>query len=910
MSIYYKKHIHIYIGAILVLLFSSCKSNKSEHWIETYDSNIKIWVSDADSTLKYVWNGDTFDSVANGKGILKIFANDSLVSSESVTAVFGAINLEQIVKVSDTERYVGAVKDDLFEGFGVYDKGSEIYLGHFKDGLPNGFLNWYKNGKIFYSGFWESGKFSGQGTLYKENGSIKTGEWKDGKLTQTLVDIELPEGNYKGYIKDSQPNGLGVMDYANGSTYKGLWKKGKWSGEGLYIQNTDSVYGFWANGKINGDIIYRTNDFIFEGSLLDNTPVGIGCLTNVDGSFYSGFWLDGKRNGIGDMIFSNGDSYNGEWKDNQFEGGGRYTYHTQQSYYNGEWTNGLQNGKGTYNSAQFIYLGDWEKGWMDGEGTMIFRNGDRYDGTIHENIIDGIGCYNYANGNRYEGEFVNGRISGLGIFQFKSGNRFEGEFYNGKIFGDGSLYLSDGVKTVCITGFWPINGRFPKEASILFPNGDIYEGELNNGNPTEKGTWFSGNERRVKLDKVNNSASHKANEFYKRNKETINWFLLGTSAVITAVEVATASSVVGAPIAPIAHAVNIFVNAADASMAIASASIDLSEANAVGEDNSEAIKNLSTEIGLNVAFVLVPKVVNTSTKSLNTALKNVSRSKAALLSLVVGKEIVKTTSLGLKKGKVFGKTIKLTFIKLKTGIRKVERTLIRNNSTRRYLLAAEAQLTKISHQAVTYQSFLKNIKKNPELNARLLMSSEGSSNNLGANMRLCDSRINKWILKNERIRRYLSLPKRQVEPHHIVPSNPTTERGRQARQIWIKYFKSVDHPCNGIWLGRSHKTYGYKALAKGANHSPNSTQYEELIANAIINTEKKYSKQFANNTEAMQKVLAETVDNLKLQLYKGDLAIGTNSHSVHTVWSIFRDKGIVLSNVNNITRSINSFALE
>ena len=46
----------------------------------------------------------------------------------------------------------------------------------------------------------------------------------------------------------------------------------------------------------------------------------------------------------------------------------------------------------------------------------------------------------------------------------------------------------------------------------------------------------------------------------------------------------------------------------------------------------------------------------------------------------------------------------------------------------------------------------------------------------------------------------------------------------------------------------------------------------------------------------MQQVLAETVDNLKKQLYKGELPIGSDSHTIHTVLSIFKNNSGVISN--------------
>ena len=191
------------------------------------------------------------------------------------------------------------------------------------------------------------------------------------------------------------------------------------------------------------------------------------------------------------------------------------------------------------------------------------------------------------------------------------------------------MYLVQGNDTVSITGFWPIDGSFPKEASIQFANGDIYEGPLVNGQPTVQGTWISGKERQSKIDKIENSAAHKANEFYKAHRKTINWCILGVSAVVTAVEVAAASTIVGTPVAAIMEVANIAINSVDAGMAIASAAIDVAENAELGEDNDEALKNLGTEVAMNAAFILVPKVISKAAKPLGKTVKNVTRSSLA-----------------------------------------------------------------------------------------------------------------------------------------------------------------------------------------------------------------------------------------------------------------------------------------
>lgn len=423
---------YIVLTSLVLFLSASCSFRPDQLWIKT-NEDVWLWVSSSDTTKSFLWKGNVIDSVPNGSGVLSVIDANGHKTDHKINIFYGAQSIEDVVTMDDGSQYVGAVVDDKMEGFGVLVKADELYIGYFHDSKPDGFLKLYKNNKLYYEGYWKDGTFNGEGTLYKEDGSIKTGDWVAGRLSQTLVDTKLPQGHYHGYAKDGKPDGLGKMDYANGMSYQGKWRMGVWEGEGLYISDTDSVYGMWKGGKVCGDVIYRTPELFFEGIFIDNIPIGIGNLAQADGSYYSGFWLDGKREGNGDMIFSNGDSYTGEWSNNEFDGFGVYEYAAAKAVYYGEWSGGLQNGNGFYKCPQFTYNGQWDKGWMDGDGVLTFSNGDRYEGTVHENIIDGIGSYNFANGNWYEGEFVNGKMNGLGVFQFKEGDRFEGEFYDGRI---------------------------------------------------------------------------------------------------------------------------------------------------------------------------------------------------------------------------------------------------------------------------------------------------------------------------------------------------------------------------------------------------------------------------------------------------------------------------------------------
>lgn len=875
-------------------LLSTCSLKSSGSWMITTPEGVKVWLSSSDTQLTYCWEGGVFDSVAHGRGVLTVLKDNLVVDQVYTEAFYGAIQKTDIVTVESAERYVGATENDLFEGYGAYVKGNEIYIGSFHEGKPNGFLTLYRNSKVYYSGLWRSGLFHGEGTLYKEDGTIKTGEWDNGHLNQTFVDTQLAAGHYKGYVRNTQPDGSGYMKYANGDEYQGAWKQGRYHGFGLLSQGRDSILGQWVDGKLTGDALFRTDSLVYEGGFVDNIPTGVGVLSTADGSYYSGTWSDGKRSGVGDMLFANGDTYSGDWKDNEFHGVGKFIYAQLFSTYEGQWREGLPDGVGYYRSPSFAYRGEWDKGWMDGDGVLVFKNGDKYEGTVHENKIDGVGVYEYANGNRYEGEFVEGLISGNGVFQFKDGNRFEGEFYKGKIYGDGTLLLKTKEGIVSITGFWPLDGSFPKEGSMLFANGDLYEGPLEGGYPTPNGHWVSGADRLKKIKEIENSTLHKANEFYKRHRETIELCVVVASIVLTVIERATKK--IALPVAVAASTLNTVINVLDASAAIASAGIDAMETRARGEDPSEADGRLAKKVALNVALVLAPKVLTKVAKPLGTSLKYVLRSSAALASK--SGSLIKKSTLRIGKGMLLNKLTKVS-TSIQSGSRKVEKILYRAKTTQNLTIATNRLFTGFKHQAVSYNSYLAKIKNNPSILNELKLGGEGSSKTLAESMQKMMG--GGWPAKNELIKRYLNLPRRQVEAHHVIPSNPITETGRRAKEIWCKYYQSVDHPLNGIWVGKG-KGAAYKGLAKGSNHGPNTREYEEYIGNLINDTYNKFKDKYANNPEMMQKVLGEAVDQAKKRIYKGQLAIGRDG-LVHTTLSIFR-KEAVRGNARSLSRTL------
>lgn len=525
-----------FLYILLVFSLFSCNRNISieKKWVTT-DNNYLL-LTQPDDSLSYHWEGGVFENVINGKGTLSAYYAGRQISSKTIKAYYGATSKENVLN-SNGSKYIGSVKENNFIGFGVWVLPKEIYIGEFLEGHTNGYLSYYKNGKLSYRGEWQNGMRSGKGTNYKENGKIVSGIWKDDKIFEADTTITTANGIYKGLLRNNLYQGYGELNYFSGSQYRGNWDKGKWHGEGSFTSATDTIIGEWAEGKLNGYGLCKTPYVLLEGDFKEGNLNGEGYMLLPDSTFYSGGWTNGKKNGNGDIMMSNGDTYMGGWKNDQYNGEGRYNYHTGEVY-DGHWKNGLQDSLGKYTCKDYTYIGNWEEGWMNGHGKITYPNGDYYEGDFVENQKYGIGYYHFKDGNAYDGEFVNGIFNGLGIFTFKDGSIYQGEFRDGKIKGEGTLFLKEGKETIAITANWGGSTKFPKKASVLFENGDLYEGELdNNGFPTQNGVWTSAQDREKGI-----TAYDKANEFYKRHKDTWKSIVSYTSI---ALEV-TATAALGA----------------------------------------------------------------------------------------------------------------------------------------------------------------------------------------------------------------------------------------------------------------------------------------------------------------------------------------------------------------------------
>jgi hypothetical protein len=148
-------------------------------------------------------------------------------------------------------------------------------------------------------------------------------------------------------------------------------------------------------------------------------------------------------------------------------GRGRMEYHHQGRCYEGDWHMGHWHGAGMIRNAvgdvfngqvvNDLKEGEGQMNFADGrvfhgrfiqdeavEGTLIFPDGGKYVGEVHNGARHGHGVYWFVDGSKYEGQSVMNVFEGKGKMTWTDGGWFEGEWSRGEIHGYGTEIRADG----------------------------------------------------------------------------------------------------------------------------------------------------------------------------------------------------------------------------------------------------------------------------------------------------------------------------------------------------------------------------------------------------------------------------------------------------------------------------------
>lgn len=397
-----------------------------------------------------------------------------------------------------------------------------IYSGEICHGVPHGkgksFCTRTKN---IYNGSWKNGVYNGTGTLtfrdpnsnkiYEFIGNFKKGKRKGkGKMILKMADIPIRDEKIKEFLKkiyegkiDFTINDKIPFDFNNShlpfsydSNYEVILIEGIWIDNSnckqCFAKYSNGIY-YYGNISENmpngiGVAIMNGNQKLYVGKWMNGKFHETGKLFEIGKSIYEGNFLNGKKHGNGTIIhIKNKASYSGIWEDDELSGYCCVVY-DDNSMYLGIINNYKRTGFGSYHYPNgLVYHGEWLNDKRYGKGRVTLLNGDIIECSWDDNKMLLPITIIYQNGNRYDGICDNNLDpSEVGKMIYSDGTIYEGEWLNGKRHGKGNFITKEKTMISC---FW-YNDEPCYYQHITYPNGDIYFGNCSNMEPNGYGSMI------------------------------------------------------------------------------------------------------------------------------------------------------------------------------------------------------------------------------------------------------------------------------------------------------------------------------------------------------------------------------------------------------------------------------------
>ena len=173
----------------------------------------------------------------------------------------------------------------------------------------------YKNGDI-HSGSFLNGLREGFGEFMNTSNNGFKGKWVDDKKNGKFTNKYRDGSQFEGFYYDDHKNSHGTLKYSNGDEYVGDFKNDLPNGKGVINFNVES--------------------------------------NNHNYKYFEGIVLDGKFNGFGLLVYKNENQYQGEFLNGLKNGRGKYIDIEQKKCFTGAWKNNVRDGVGKIENLEVM----------------------------------------------------------------------------------------------------------------------------------------------------------------------------------------------------------------------------------------------------------------------------------------------------------------------------------------------------------------------------------------------------------------------------------------------------------------------------------------------------------------------------------------------------------------------------
>jgi len=313
--------------------------------------------------------------------------------------------------------------------------------------------------------------------------------------------IDLKGFKYTGSFKNGKKSGYGKMAYLGSRVYTGNWANDIRQGKGKeMLENGDSYEGNFANGVYHGE----------------------GTYTTSNGETYTGIYKSGRFDGtVTHYLRSSNETYTEIYKDGVFVSSQKMekvipaSTNPNAKYESETYTNGDK------------FEGYKINGKREGFGKYMYKNGALYEGNWTDDKINGYGKYDNGKGAIYEGNWKDNLKEGKGKEIAKNGNFTEQNWVAGKLNGKSiSTVYEKGALLFTIEQDYS-DDKATGNPKVIYPNGDVYEGEWQFGTPygigqftykngdIEKGNFWRG--KKTGLIELKTKKGKQLTQYYKND---------------------------------------------------------------------------------------------------------------------------------------------------------------------------------------------------------------------------------------------------------------------------------------------------------------------------------------------------------------------------------------------------------